>query len=301
MADAVTIPDEILSRVRPDPAQTEAAAAWAATFGKNPVSLAQRRRYESDLSGYAQQLLESRQAAEVDRLERSTGARQLYLANQKMQMQSEAAAAKARIDAANQQRAAELHPLKLKSERRKAEAASALERRRIAEEAHKSLLDTHENSFFADRAEFLANNPSATQEQIDANDIAIADRYQHARRGTAAKDIITLAERNSLARQTEARKAAAAKAQADANAAIASLEKMAPTGISAAGTVTYAKPKQEGAASADPMKRLEHLERLRMKASVDPYVKAYLDEEIAKVKSGATAPALRPPLDELLK
>lgn len=229
MADPIRIPDEILRRSQADPAQVEHAAGWASHFSTTNDTQTQRAGYEQDLATYAQQLLVSRQAAQAANLQASAGARAVA-----------AAAAKAEIDAANQQRLNELHPLKMEALRMKTQADASLQQRQISEETRKNLIASHENGLIAGHNDFLTANPDATQAEKDSNIVALGRQFPHAKNGTnMVGTLITEAARGEAARQREAEKAAALQARNTMAAAEAKALGLDTHQITASGAHTY--------------------------------------------------------------
>lgn len=286
------MPDELpplaeLPSTLPSPelvGQLEHSANWASTFGGNDTNIALRRRHNEDINAYAEVLQTQRAQEQANLLAHDKHAQDLYFGMERLNLQEKEA--KARMD-----HAAELHPLKVEAQKASIAAELALEKRRVQEAVLKNSVDAHEANFFADRATFLSENPGATQDQIDANDISLNSRYPHAMKSAAAKEIVDVANRNSMARQTEARKVEAMKAQNDLATANAAALGLKPHQITTSGAMTFATPAETKGLVDEAAKRLAHLESLRMKPNVDADVKAYLDSEITKLKTpAATAP-----------
>jgi hypothetical protein len=176
-------------------------AQFSHQFSPSDTSLAQRARGNADKAAYAASLQDRRRQMEMEELKTNKVAQDLYFRNRKMASDLAAATQKMRFEA-------EIHPEKLRAEQAKTAANLALERKRTKENELTALTDAHEARFFADRADFLLRNPAASQEQLDANDISLRDRYPHSRSGKEAKPILEIAEKNSLARQREAERLA---------------------------------------------------------------------------------------------
>lgn len=189
-------------------AQARDRAQWADTFGGQDTNFVQRARHNEDINGYAEALQAERERQQQELLQTSRTAQALHFGALKQDLAERKAAQAMEVADTRMKNEIALHPIKMEHERQAVSNQASLERRRLSEEAHRFIQEEHENNFFADRASFLTANPNATQEQIDANDISTADRYQHSRKSKAAGEIVTLAERNSLARQQEQRLAA---------------------------------------------------------------------------------------------
>lgn len=70
-------------------------------------------------------------------------------------------------------------------------AQQALERNRLAQETLNRNIQTHQDNFAADMAQFHTDNPSATQEQIDTHALAARDAYPHAMKNEGIKAAVS--------------------------------------------------------------------------------------------------------------
>ena len=109
-------------------------AEWAGTFGPASTNLAQRRRYAQDQEAYAADLLGQQQAAMVEEARRDKTAQNFFFRQQELDRKTQMDRFKMDQDHQKAQWENELVPLKMETERARADAARALEVSRLRKE-----------------------------------------------------------------------------------------------------------------------------------------------------------------------
>lgn len=139
----------------------------------------------------------------------------------------------------------DMAPLAVQFKQAQFKAQQALESRRLKEETLAQAKQAGEDNFLAGRAEFQTNNPTATQEQIDANDLALNEAHPLARHGATASAIIAPAQHRVQAAADETRRANALKTYNEQAAIDAKTSGLELKGRSATGHDIYGKPKDQ--------------------------------------------------------
>lgn len=270
--------------------QLEHSADWARTFGGSDTNLAERARHNQDTAAYAAVLATQRQTAQANILQNSKAAQDLYFGTQRMTLQEQEAQQR-------MQHASELHPLQMQAKQAAIDADLARQTASVtsglAQSAKAKALADQQAAADSDTLKFV-NGEQDLATQFGRGTPQYQQGLLDLHASTPAGD-----QQFKAPYVSAAIKATSTPAQTDP------AEIQPPPGTALDHVVVDSAGKSHAVFKplADTDKqaatRLSHLESLRMKPNVDPDVKAYLDNEITKLKlpiPTTTSPGSVPPV-----